>query len=62
MKKYTLIIIYNEKTEKLEVLKESITNLKPKIVMRPKIIKLIEKANLIDELVIPFDGEILGES
>ena len=65
MKKYTLTIIYNDNTEELESLKETIDierDTPISINASPKVMQKIDDARLIEELCIPYPGECIGES
>ena len=64
MKKYTLEIIYNDKTGDLVSLKEMISEDDDKIAVTAshKAMDSIVTADLVEELLIPCPGEIVGES
>tara|TARA_Y100000004_G_scaffold99908_1_gene112006 strand:+ start:29951 stop:30148 length:198 start_codon:yes stop_codon:yes gene_type:complete len=65
MKKYTLEIIYNEITGELESLHETVTSKGEKnipILATPHVMEAIDKANLIEDLLVPYPGAVVGES
>tara|TARA_R100000734_G_scaffold3659_1_gene3256 strand:+ start:253 stop:486 length:234 start_codon:yes stop_codon:yes gene_type:complete len=64
MKKYTLEIIYDEKSGDLISLKEIISNKEDKIAITAsaEAMDSIVTADLVEELLVPCPGEIVGES
>lgn len=64
MKTYTLTIRFNEKTEELESIKEhiSIDEEPLAITASPEVMEKIDKANLIEAVLVPYPGECVGEA
>jgi len=65
MKKYTLTIIYDDKTGELESLKETVDeerNHPLSVTASAYVMQKIDDAHLIAELCVPFPGECIGES
>tara|TARA_R100001463_G_scaffold111083_1_gene165946 strand:- start:184 stop:381 length:198 start_codon:yes stop_codon:yes gene_type:complete len=65
MKKYTLTIIYDDRTGELESLTEKIDeeqNNPLSITASAYVMEQIDNAHLIEELCVPFPGECIGES
>ena len=65
MKKYTLTIIYNDKTGDMDSLTENVEELDSypiSVTASAKGMEQIDEAGLIKELCVPFPGVCIGES
>ena len=55
--------IYDEKIEELDSLEEKIVEkINHDIVDDPSVIEQIDEADLVEELLLPFSGETIGEA
>tara|TARA_R110002020_G_scaffold337249_1_gene552763 strand:- start:417 stop:611 length:195 start_codon:yes stop_codon:yes gene_type:complete len=64
MKIYTLTIHYNEDTDQLDKLEETIIEKEYPISINasPKVMEAFEEADLIGEVLVPYSGEKIGEA
>ena len=64
MKKYTLEIVYNDKTGEMISLREKVATKNERIAITasPNAIKQITEANLVEDIILPCPGEVVGET